>query len=322
MKRNILFALAVLAFALTFTSCGKKNAKDGNGFCQTFEDAKKTAAESGQDILVVVTLAGSDENSDTFIENVLQSKSFKKQIASKYVIYYMDFGEATFEKTQSDEAFAALMDKNTIIASNLNVRSTPSLFLLSKEGYFITQLADTEELQTTEQLQQVINNANPASEDVHALITKIQSATGLDRIQAIDELVNMTDLTYKFFIYDLIKEVIKLDKDNEYGMIGKYLLYKVDLDATELFGKGEVAKAANCYAEVAQSPFLDADQKQQSYYMAAYSMFMGRVEDPKPILIYLQKAIDANPDSPNTPQIKLQLENMKQAIESTGPALY
>lgn len=325
MKNNRLRIFAVFASLLltvSFVSCSKKAKTDENGFFNTFESAKKAAVENNQDILVVVTLAGSEDSSDDFIENILQSKSFKKQIATNYVIYYMDFGDKTYNKTQEDKDFAALMEKNILVASNLNVRSTPSFYLLSKEGYYITQLEDTEELKSTEQFKQVLNNAQPAVNDVHALITKIQSSTEKERLEAIDELVNMTDLTHKFFIYDLIKEVIKTDKNNEYGMIGKYLLYKVDLDATELFGKGEPGDSAKCYADVAQSPYLDADQKQQSYYMAAYTLFMGHVDDPKPILYYLQKAIDANPESPSAPQIRAQLESMTKTIAETEIATY
>lgn len=322
MKRNILFTLAIFAFVLTFAACSKKAGTDENGYCQTLDEAKKAAAEKNQDILVVVTLAGNDEASDSFLNDIFYSEAFTEKVAQKYVIFHIDFGEATYNKTLEDEKFAALMEKNTLVASNLNVRFTPCFYLLSKEGYFITQLEYMDEITSADQIQELISLAAPACDDVHNIIAKIQAATGSERILAIDELVNMTELTYKFFIYDLIKEVIKLDKDNTYGMIGKYLLYKVDLDATELFGKGEPERAAKCYADVALSPYLDADQKQQSYYMAAYSLFMGHVEDPKPILNYLQKAIDVNPDSPNTPQIRQQLESMAQTIAATEVATY
>lgn len=311
MKKSVLATLVALTItALTFVSCKNKS----TDFCQTLTQGAQAAQKSGKDILLIYTMDGDDGSSTEFIENVLKASAFKNDVCSKYEIVHIDFGQKTYEKTivrESDtkkqqaeaEAFANLMQENMKDANLISVKSTPSVYVFTKEKYYITQLDYSDDINTVALFNELISVEQPAIDEIHGYAQTIKDGTTEEKLEAINSLYDATEATYRAYLYDLVLDYMKLDKTNSTGRLGKFTLGKADLEALNLFSAGDPMAAAQKYADVAQDPALDPEQKQNAYYMAAYLLSVGGSPDPKPILRYLKAALDAAPDSDAVPHI-------------------
>lgn len=313
MKKSVLATLAALIVtALAFVSCGKKSTAD---FHQTLAQGAQAAEKSGKDILLIYTMDGDDGYSSEFIEKVLTNSAFKSEVCNNYEVVYVDFGQKTYEKTvvreedskkqQAEaEAFANLMQENMKEANLLSIKSTPSVYLFTKEKYFITQLDYSEDINTVSLFKELISVEQPAIDEIHGYVQTIQNGTTEEKLEAINSLYDATEATYRVYLYNLVIDYMKLDKANKSGRLGKFTLGKADLEALNLYAAGDPIAASKKYSDVAQDSSLNAEQKQNAYYMAAYLLSIGGSPDPKPILRYLKNALDAAPESDAVPHIQ------------------
>ena len=85
-----LFTILLAATALLFISCAKAKT-DAYGCYYDFDEATAVANKKNQDIMVIITLDGDDEQSTDFMAKVVRDPKFKDDIASKYAVVCMDF---------------------------------------------------------------------------------------------------------------------------------------------------------------------------------------------------------------------------------------
>lgn len=328
MNRKMIKSIITALFMTTFISCAPQ--ADEYGLYNNIEDATKVAQKNNQDILVIVTMENDDAYSSDFISSILHSEQFKNEVASNYAVLAMDFGQATYEKTvvketdsKSDQKksakLAEVMQKNSFFATKLDVRVTPSFYLLSKENYFISQLDYAANLQTVDEFKELLAVYEPAVEDIHRLAGVIQNGTTNEKIAAIDELYNYTEAEYKIFLKDAVDKLLSLDKKDESGFVSKYLLVQADLQAVEYYQQGDIILASQTYAKVCQNKKLDADQRQQAYYMAAYLLSIGGSDDYQTVLQFLYKAIEASPESVAVGHIQQIIDSLEQIVNSVYP---
>lgn len=305
-----LFAVAAVLFA----GCGKsKNTAEGY-----FEDvtvAKEAAQKNNQHILVAITMPGDDENSADFVDGVFKAADFKNEIGSKYNVVLMDFSQASYERTVVDaeadkktqkasDDFANTMLENAKVASMLNAQQTPSLYLLTKDFYVLGQLDYTDSIKTPADLTALIAESQSDIDSVCAMIEATKKGSALEKVAAIDALYEATDPVYQSFLKDMISEVIKLDKNNESGLLSKYLLAKADSEASDAYLTGDAEGASNAYAKICEEAYISPEHKQQAYYLAAYILSMSGSTDFNKVIDYLDKAIEANPDGENVESIR------------------
>lgn len=326
MKQIKIFLIALMA--LTFVACGNKKVE--GDFYQSLDQTTEAAVKNNKDILIVFTMEGDDAYSSQFVSSVMNTADFKNDVCSKYEVLRIDFGQSTYEKTivkedadkkaqEAAEAFADLMQENSKLANLLNVKATPSFYILSKQQYFIATLDYAAEITSTAQFNELLAVAQPTIDDIHAYIKTIETGSDKEKLAAIDTFYDSTDATYRPFLYPLIIQYMKLDKNDETGLLGKYTLARADMDAVNLYAEGEALKAAQKYADVAEDKALTADQKQQAYYMAAYLLTIGGSPDYQPIMRYLKKALDVAPESNAVPHIQQIYDSFVQMVELTPP---
>ena len=77
---------------------------------------------------------------------------------------------------------------------------------------------------------------------------------------------------------------------------------------------GDLLGATKSYVDICSNPNLEADYKQQAYYMAAYIMSMSGSSDYATILDYLNLSIKANPESESVDSINQVIEYLKSMI--------
>lgn len=326
MKKYLSFVFATLFLAAMFISCGNKKT-DEHGFFQDIDSAASQAQKKDKDIIVAITMTGDDMYSSSVMDNILTTEVFKNNVLSEFAVLYMDFSQSSYEKTVVNEeaskdeqkkaaAYADLMQKNSQLASLLNVQSTPAFYVLTKDKYFITELDFDDTVQTYESFAALLNSQKSVIQEKHSMVEATKKGSNLERISAIDALYDSTDVTYRFLFSDLIETVIKLDKNNESGLLSKYLLANADVKGSDFFMRGDAEGAAQTYIKVCDEPALLPEHKQQAYYMGAYILAMSGSTDYKAILEYLQKSIEAAPESENVSSIMAVAQYIMNSISA------
>lgn len=303
---NILSVLMILLMAVYFAGCQKNKSEDG--FFYSIEDAFSDAKKNDKNVLLIITSDGDDENSTDFIENVMKSDEFKQQIVNEFTVFHIDFSEKTYLKTvvndvddkkaqKAAEDFALMMQENSRFASKLYVQNTPSIFILTKEQYFIAEIDTTEKIENFASLKQLLDEQSDKIKSVNEMVLETKKGSQSEKISAIDRLYEDTDLMYRSLLSDLVFEVIEMDKKNESGLLSKYLLTSADINSSEVFLMGNIDAAVKAYLDICSNEYLLPEHRQQAYYIAAYIMLMSGSDDYDYCFDLLNKSIDAAPET-------------------------
>jgi len=311
--------ISVLIISLVILSACSKAQLDENGCFLDSDSAITHAKKKDKNILLFVTMEGDDADSEALVNGVIRDENFKKEIASEYAVLHLDFSQKTYaasvipENADDDTVKAAnqlseQLQKNTRFVSLLNVTQTPSIYVLSKEAYVLTAFFyDTAE-KNLSSFKTLLEKEAPAVNNMEQLIKLTKKGSSLEKVSAIDNLYENTKPEYRVFLADLLSSVEKIDKENKSGLLGKYIYAAADANALKLINQGNVNEAVSCYLEAAENSFSEPSIKQQCYYIAAYLSAMSGIAEPSVVIDYLQKSIDADPESEEVASIKKVME--------------
>ena len=312
--KKLTIALFTILASILIISCGKAKTNE-NGCYIDIDDAVTAANKKNQDIMVIITLDGDDEQSTDFMDKVVRDSNFKKEIASNYSVVCMDFSKKAYEKTvaaedasdaekKAAEANANLMQKNTKYATMLAASETPVIFILSKEMYFINGLYYDEENRTLEGFKKALAAKSALIDEMHKMIYQTKIGTEEEKIAAIDSLFEATDPDYILFLFELLNSVRKLDPTNKSGLTGKYIYEAAAIQSDLYMMEGKFREAIQTYLDVAEEPLLTVEDRQQAMYTAAYRSSMLELDEVPVIIGYLEKSIAIAPDSEQVPALK------------------
>lgn len=316
-----ILTITLAAITLLFGSC-KKNNIDANGCFYDIDEATTVANKKNQDIMIIITLDGDDEDSTDFMDKVVRDSKFKEEIASKYAVVCMDFSQKSYEATvAADDADAAtkkaaeekanLLQKNTRVATILNASETPVIYLLSKEQYLITGLFYDDENRTLDGFKEAIAAKSSTIDDMHKMIYQTKIGNAAEKVNAIDALFEATSPSFRLPLLELIDSVKKLDPTNVNGLTGKYIYEAAALKSDKALLDGDVKAAVQFFIDVAEEEFVPAESKQQALYTAAYMCSMAELEEIPVIINYLEKSIQLAPDSDDVPAIQRVIQALK-----------
>lgn len=323
--KKIIYTLSLFfVMGLLFTGCSK-NSADEKGIFYSMEDAFSAAEKKNQNVLVIVTSNGDDELSASFVDNVINSENFKSDVSSKYTVLHIDFSESTFKKTvvnpdddkktqEEAEKFANLMQENAKYASKLYVQTTPAAFLLTKENYFISELDLSQKVESLQDFIKMLDEQSETIAKVNQMVEAAKKGNSSEKIAAIDELYEYTQMMYRSFLSDLVFEVINLDKNNESGLLSKYLLTSADITSSEYFLQGNVDAAVKGYLDICENEYLLPEHKQQAYYLAAYIKLMTGSNDYDECLKLIDESIAAAPETDSAKSIRNMRDYLTNSI--------
>ena len=318
MKKMLMFA--ALAAMLSLAGCKKtpqsafaprldlSKAVDATRWLDNLDDAKIAAHQSGKDIILLFSADDQDHFSRMLKDSLLDSEAFIADITRDYVLVNLDFSSGLYEQSAEDEAIAAALEANMKLATVYGIEITPSFFLLSKEGYPITPLFYDDTLRTAEEFRDEIAQEGEAIAAFRAVYERIGTGSNEDKVRAIDDLYGLADPRQTYLLAPLAEQVLALDPTNKTGLLGKYALALADAQATDAALDNDPERMTEAFAAAAENKYLTPDERQQAYYYAGY--FLAGVGDPdyEQIKGYLQKSIDAAPDSEQAPQIARLLQ--------------
>ena len=312
--------------SLLLVSCGDKPLLDSHGCYESVEEAKTQAAKAKKDILLVVTQTSAGNASDTFGKTVLESDLFQKELAKNFVCAHIDFGDEFIEKTIGEaeetaqqkalgERYAKALIDNSMVASNLTVRAYPSVFIISKEGYYLMDLNYSQDIATADDLKTKIEAVSEKLSDTKARLAATKKGSVTERMNAINWFLEECETEYLFSYVPLFNEGVELDKNNESGLVSAFYLRKVLNDAIRFAKINDIGSAVKVLEEGARSGKLDGPDKFQAYYQAGFLLLQFGNVNPQVIINYFQAAIEADPTNESADEINFALTylyNMNQ----------
>lgn len=315
MKRYGMKSLALLCFALAFLSgCSKKVAKDDYGIYNDFDSVLSAAKKSGKKILLFFTKVEDGGNNETIVNDVLHASDYNELIGKEFETCQIDYSRERFSK-KSENFDEARNERDMKTAVIYGAESTPAVLLLTKQGYVITNITYLP-AKNPKEFSEIIEMDRKSISEMEAFLAELDASKGLDRVQKIDELYEQTKANFRYQLRALSDEVIKLDKKNQSGLVGKHLLARASTKAMECYLRREPQKAVDCYLEPLKSKFLSVEEKQRTYFAAAYitGNDTPSVETSEKIIGFLKSAQELDPESQLAERCALLLERQEKIL--------
>lgn len=321
--------LFCLLFCALLISCGNKAITDDCGCFLDYDQAISYASKKNKPMLVFFTSAGDDEESTVLVNSIMKNASFKKEIASEYVVLHVDFSQDAFQKTvAADDATAQeqelantytnILQNNYKLAILFNISQMPGIFLCTSQGYVVTRLdSDTIFTNLTDLKKSLAANKSELNR-FNSYVAATNKGSSVKKIEAIDTLYNATDSDYKSFLYPLVKYACELDPQNESGLLGKFIFAQAEIEAIFAYSQGDVENAVKIYLVAANNQYVKAEQKQECFFNAAYLIAYSDTDDYEGIISYLQTAYDIAPQSSKAESIKAAIEYFETVLEKSA----
>lgn len=314
---------AIFAFsALILASCGKN--QDSSGWYSDFETAKKVAQAKNKEILFFVNSDSDVAGSEKGVQAVL-SKEFVDSVKDDFVCVHFDFtdlqsvfgiaeNEISSRDQKSLEKRRALLNKQFKVADFYGIRETPVINILSKEGYFISEVNCEFNSDSIEGFAGILELEADEIEEFNKKIALTKKGSNLDRIEAIDAVFEDAADVHKLALYDLLKKAVSIDSKNSSGKIGKYVFQIAHTEAYDKLLEQDIAGALKIYEKCAENKFMSPENIQSLYFMCAElasKLPDANVED---ILSYMKQSVAAAPESELVPQIQQYVEYLENSM--------
>ena len=314
-KAAALFAvLAALAAATLFCGCSKKSAPDAYGVYSDFDSVLAAAQKSEKKILLFFTKMEDGGHNEKIVNDILQAGGYNELFGGEFETCRIDYSRERFSR-KSEGFDEAQNERDMRTAVIYGVDTTPAVVVLTKQGYVISNITYLP-VDDPQGLKNIVELDRENIDGIENLLAQIDAAKGLERVQKIDELYEQTKANYRYQLRGLCDQVIKLDKKNESVLVGKYLLARASTKAMDCYLRREPDKAVDCYLEPLKSKFLSVEEKQRSYFAAAY--IVGKdspgVENSEKIISYLQSAIELDDKSPLAERCRFLLERQEKIL--------
>ena len=323
--------LFCLLFCALLISCGKKPLIDDYGCFADYDQAITHADKKNQPILIFFSSLGDDEQSTQLVTDVLKNPAFKEKISAKYTVLHADFSQNAFQKTVApDNATAAeqnlantyttIMQNNYQLAVLFNVSQMPAVFLCTKDGYVVNRIDDSKGFSSFDDFENKLNSNAEELERFNNLVAQTKKGSSLKKVEAIDTLFIATKSEYRSFLLPLVKYALELDKTNESGLCGKFILAQAEAEAMSAYSQGDVETAVQKYLVAANNEFVRPEEKQECFFTAAYLVAYSDTDDYEGIISYLRTAYELAPASSKAPAIQDAINYFETVLEKTGQA--
>ncbi|MBO4533827.1 MAG: hypothetical protein J5726_09075 [Treponema sp.] len=330
--KKIFLVMTVILSAVLFLGCGNKAMLDDYGCFVNYEDALKNAQSKKLPLLVLFTSQGDDEQSTQLVSDVIKAPEFATDILKKYSVLHVDFSENAYQKTTAPDnadakqqelanTYTAIMQNNYQLVMLFNVEAMPAAYLCTKEGYVVTPVDMTEDISSVAGLTAALNALRPEFEIFEEMVKETSKGSATSKVEAIDGLYRITKAEYRTFLLPLVQKVPQLDKKNETGLVGKYIVATAEAKALSAYSQGDVETAIAQYLLAADNEFVKAEDKQECFYTAAYLSAYSGSEDYNGILTYLQTAYDLAPSSDKADAIKEAVDYFTLIVDNSDQYL-
>ncbi|MCH5283005.1 MAG: hypothetical protein J1E59_05065 [Treponema sp.] len=314
MKKIFLF---LIFFTIVFAGCVRNSSKDEFGIFHDLEKTISVAEKSDKKILLVFTKLESGGFNETLVNQVLHAQDYQEKIGAEFETCQIDFSKEDFspqKKSAKKTKAQTERDMNTTVI--YGVETPPTVMILSPQGYVISSITYLSCINVQE-FSNIIEVEREKIDAMEKMVAAVKNAEGIEKISAIDLLYENTHANYRYQLRKLCDEVVRSDKKNESGLVGKYLLARASTEAMDCYLARKPEKAAECYIKYVRSKFLSVEEKQRCYYAAAYITGNERpsVTVSEKILGYLDSLVKLDSETPLAKQAQFLAERQQKILE-------
>lgn len=335
MKKKMvrIFAVSVIALGTLFVSCDKDTKKeDAAGksavtWTTSFEKAKKQATAKNREIFIL--FSGDDwvDSCIPFKQKILYTKEFAQQFGKKFVFLNIDFSQKEYaladvaedaskkEKRAAEKIAAEYADK-TVLAMTYNVRSYPAVYILTPEGYVISQLPVGETVPEYTDFADSLASVEETCVEFRKYSADLNKTSGVEKIAAIKALYENTLADCVTPLRPLVEEVAVLDPENKSGERGLFDLYQANfLSYDEAVSGGDVAEP---FVNAVNLGNMNVEQQQNAWFTAAFMLAYSNSTDFDRMLEYLNNSYDLDPTGEHADTILNAIAVTKNMKEKMG----
>lgn len=336
MKKNTKIILASL-MALMLVSCGEKlPAPDAFGFYTDMDAASAMAKKSHKNILLYITLAGFDDYSETFVNDVLHSNEYKELFDKEFVSVIFDFGADAYAKSTVNEAMTSeekkqvekynnQVMKNMTLARSLDVQGSPAVYFMNEDGYAfgdeacpVTMDGENQSFASAQNFYNLVSEYKEDFDLMKELVDATKKGSVMERMQAISDLYETLDSKYIPSLSPLFKDTPSIDKKNETGLLSYLYCVYVMNEATNYTMINDFGSAINFMRDEVSKSILSGEEEQYAYFVLANLLMQVGSNDYTGIIGYLNKAVEAEPDSELAQEIKNIIEQIGDIVSTQG----
>lgn len=330
MKKILLLIISVLS--LSFLSCSKTETKNEFGWFTDYDECLNSARENDKKVMLIISRDEADNISAGLKEKIFHTQEFADTFSNQFEFCEIDMSpslvknaypkaDATKKEKAEAKKYKKIVDSRMRVCSILSIQVTPTVYILTKEGYVIQDIPYLP-VDNVQSFKELISMYDDETQKIEKLVADINQAKGKDKVFAIDALYENMNRTYRYQMTDLMRQVEKLDKKNETGLVGKYVLAIGTSDAIDAHLNRKQESIPGIYEKIAKHPSLTPIQKQQAYYAAAYMIGNTPSEKETDKLIELLEKIieiDASSDfGKAAEQLVVQVKEFKKRQEETA----
>lgn len=334
MKKIAKIVVLSASLIMLLASCSKKNVNktrkpseniDSSVWIDNLIDGKAAAKKENKKIFLFFSGDDQDGASLEMKNDVFLTQDFLDKYTQKYVLVNLDFSNSLFEASKADplatdeEKNAAgqieeRLQENMRDASLYDIQGTPAFYILTKEGYVITEVIFEDKVSSIEQVDSAFENLTETIAIYENTMESTKTGSDADRLNAIENLFEITDSQHRYLLVDFSALFIKLDKKNETGKVGKHVVAIANANAVQAYMNSDPLAASDQFANAAKSKYLKAEEKQQCYYTAGYLYAQSNATDFAKIKSYFEKAYEADPESPYAETIMGMVKMLEERI--------
>lgn len=307
LKKMSLIITVILSFGLL--SCSKPEVKNEFGWFTNYDACLESAKKSNKKAFLLITREESDGLTKNLNQKVFHTEEFINKFSAEYEFCQIDVSPELFAKANPKKdadkqikkesgKYKKLLEHRMRVVTTHDVKATPSLYIVTKDGYVLFDIAYLP-VNTVSEFDELIKSYSQTIETIEKLIDNVEQSSGLEKVKSIDELYESVKVDYRYQMTNLMREVLKLDKKNETGLLGKYILAIATSDAMDAYIARKPNSVSGIYEKAAKNSVLNTAQKQQAYYAAAYVLGsnMPTPEQTVKIIDLLEKTISVDANS-------------------------
>lgn len=324
LKKRVFIQSLFICFLILLISCNNNTKKSEQGFFYSFEDCKKVAQKKNKDFLVIFT--SDDENSVEFNKNVIESDDFSSVILNSFEVVHYDFSKSTFNNAQikpssskqekkTAKNIQKILNEGNCIVGKVRCQITPSIYRFSKNGFLISEVILEKFEYSSQKLLEKLSFSDSYSKEISKEYEEIKKLSGIQKVQKIDEFYSTFSMEQTLFANDLIDDVLSSDKNNETGLLSKYLFQSIQIKTANLFVEKRFKEISDEYVKLLENSIFTPAEKINLYFSAGFYLSLTENPDEIPRIIeYLEMALSLDEKSLYKDDINYLLNFYKDLI--------
>ena len=188
MKKILLLIISVLS--LSFLSCSKTETKNEFGWFTDYDECLNSARENDKKVMLIISRDEADNISAGLKEKIFHTQEFADTFSNQFEFCEIDMSpslvknaypkaDATKKEKAEAKKYKKIVDSRMRVCSILSIQVTPTVYILTKEGYVIQDIPYLP-VDNVQSFKELISMYDDETQKIEKLVADINQAKGKD----------------------------------------------------------------------------------------------------------------------------------------------